>query len=497
MSKGKEGRRASVAFSRLSVMARFLVLWIALALFAAFNVLAPGLPVAVHNPALSVAISSIAGASGLALLCLGVWRFMSLGRVSDLFTGLAFGTLAVGNLLMGVLIPSGLVPQPEPKAVGYLVLLKRALGAGLLLGGLSGDARLEVTVRARAAWGSAGLVAVALVVATGGILAGADRLADPLGADAQALLATGETIVDFLHGQHLALVLASGGVAAFYLFATLECVALYVRLSEPHLGWLAVALSLLTCSQVFSVLFPPVAIDYVGTADAFRLVAYLVLLFSLVDGLVRELGQRAAAEQRLRISRDLHDGLAQHVGLLNLRLIRATAPDRQDKARLRDLEAARRVAERALVEARQIIATLRAETVSREDLGHALAVFADESGRNYDVEVVTAVTGDLSTVSATDQADILRIASEALSNAVRHGRASRIEIGVTLQGEGLELRVKDNGRGFDPEESLAGDGLGLRSLQERLERRGGRILLDTAPGRGTVVHALFPLRAHE
>lgn len=479
---------------KVPIMVRFLLLWLALALFAALSIAAPGLPVAMRSPLMAVAVSSMAGVIGLALACLGVWRFHLFGRVFDLFAGLAFGTLAASNLLLGVLIPLGLLPLPVPQSLVYLVLLKRTLGGGLLLGGLlAGDASVASPLRTRAAWGSAAVVGAGLALATGGILADAAPRARLLGAEAQDLLARGEVIVDFLPGQHPALVVAGGGLVALYLFTTLACVVLYQRRSDPETGWLAVALSLLACSQLFAVLFPPVATDYVNTGDALRLAAYLVLLFSLVAGLIRELVQRVSQQERLRISQDLHDGLTQHVGLLNLRLARAAAPGRPPQDRLRDLEAARRIAERAMVEARQIITTLRVGLVSRETLAESLAGFAEEFGRNHDVDVVTAITGDLSSVRAADQADLLRIVSETASNAVRHGRASRIEIGLTLQRGSLELRVGDNGSGFDPEEAMAAGGVGLRSLHERLGRRGGQLFLDAAPGRGTTVRALLPL----
>jgi signal transduction histidine kinase len=84
----------------------------------------------------------------------------------------------------------------------------------------------------------------------------------------------------------------------------------------------------------------------------------------------------------------------------------------------------------------------------------------------------------------------LRILREAITNAVRHGRASRIKIWLTREGR-LHLKVSDNGVGFDPA-VVVGDGFGLVSMRERVRDLGGELRVDSELGSGTVVEAVVP-----
>jgi len=90
---------------------------------------------------------------------------------------------------------------------------------------------------------------------------------------------------------------------------------------------------------------------------------------------------------------------------------------------------------------------------------------------------------------------LLRICQEAVSNAIRHGRATRIHITVEFDENAVTLSIADNGCGFNPGDPIAaatGKHLGLIGMAERAERIGGRFLITSAPGAGTVVQASSP-----
>ena len=82
---------------------------------------------------------------------------------------------------------------------------------------------------------------------------------------------------------------------------------------------------------------------------------------------------------------------------------------------------------------------------------------------------------------------IFRVAQEAVTNAVRHAEANRIELSLRRTGDRVALRVRDDGRGFDPDASEAGVGIG--GMRDRLALLGGELALSSAPGRGTTVEA--------
>lgn len=88
---------------------------------------------------------------------------------------------------------------------------------------------------------------------------------------------------------------------------------------------------------------------------------------------------------------------------------------------------------------------------------------------------------------------LFRIVQEALTNAVRHGRPSKVEVRMRAAGDLLELEVSDDGRGFDPEgRAHRGRRLGLTSMRERAAALGGELSIRSAPGEGTTVHLEVP-----
>jgi signal transduction histidine kinase len=134
-----------------------------------------------------------------------------------------------------------------------------------------------------------------------------------------------------------------------------------------------------------------------------------------------------------------------------------------------------------------------------------VGTFADEFAQNYDVDVrfVVGEEAPRVLVGAGIEAELLRIAHEALSNALRHGAASTIRLMLGVVGAGVQLRIVDDGRGFDPatlairgrtecSAGMIGGGLGLRSMRERVERHGGALVLEGAPGQGVSVQVWLP-----
>ena len=85
---------------------------------------------------------------------------------------------------------------------------------------------------------------------------------------------------------------------------------------------------------------------------------------------------------------------------------------------------------------------------------------------------------------------IYRLVQEAVNNAVRHANARRVEVAVRKQREGVSVTVQDDGAGFDTRFLR---GLGLLGMEERVRRLGGRLKINSEPGRGTLVHAALPV----
>ncbi len=204
----------------------------------------------------------------------------------------------------------------------------------------------------------------------------------------------------------------------------------------------------------------------------------------------RRHGASAALEaqerERARVARDLHDEVNQALTGLVLRLeaLRAKAPpDLSD-----DLEETSAVARQAMEELLTLARQLRPTALDDLGLKAALAGLVEEVGRQ--TGIATAFESDESAGSFHQLPDELqlvtyRVAQEALSNAVRHSGARHIRVRLTLTGDGLELRVSDDGAGFDASEPPAG--LGVAGMRERAMLVGAAFGIESRPGLGTRV----------
>ena len=195
--------------------------------------------------------------------------------------------------------------------------------------------------------------------------------------------------------------------------------------------------------------------------------------------------QLASAEERRRLARDLHDGLAQDVLYIAMQA-RALVERHPETESLRGLLSA---SERALDESRGAIGSLTYPI--DEPFGSVLGSCVREVATRAGAEASVRVDGEPEPSAAVREA-VLRIAREATCNAARHGRASHVL--VTLQaGDPLRLTVTDDGIGFDAEAALRdGHGFGLESMQERARTVGGTLSIWSGPGEGTEISATLP-----
>jgi signal transduction histidine kinase len=215
--------------------------------------------------------------------------------------------------------------------------------------------------------------------------------------------------------------------------------------------------------------------------------AYLLLAGAVVAELRTERRDQArlvASEERERVARELHDGVAQelvHV-LAQARRLDAQQPG---PASARLLAAATR----AFDESRAAISTLRAPLA--EPLGAALERVTGELGRRLELDVRVHADPAV-TVDAATQHVLLRIVGEALTNAARHGNAPHVTVELR-GGHPSHLTVRDDGCGFDPDLQRIPDGcFGLISMRERAAAAGGRLAINSAPGRGTELELTLP-----
>lgn len=209
--------------------------------------------------------------------------------------------------------------------------------------------------------------------------------------------------------------------------------------------------------------------------------------------IIREkLTAEAAAEERERIAREFHDTLEQELVGLALRLDAATTKVNDSKPR-ELLEAARRLVGNIQAEARGIVRNLRARALDDgAPLPEAIASAVAGLGHERAIEIHTE--GETRRLPGLTEHELLRIAQEATTNAVKHGRAERIEIALAFAPDQVRLRVTDNGHGFDVERDGTKPGhFGLIGMRERVQKLGGRLHLQSRPGAGATLEATVPL----
>jgi signal transduction histidine kinase len=194
----------------------------------------------------------------------------------------------------------------------------------------------------------------------------------------------------------------------------------------------------------------------------------------------------AGAGERARIARELHDSISQD--LFSLRLLagglrRALPADSPLHPRV---EAMERTMSGTLHEMQALLLELR--PVALRDAGLLAAL--DELCRAYSDRLGITVEADLEPIELDPATEptVLRVVQEALANAVKHARPSRVVLRVRDAGEGrAELSVSDDGAGFDPARAAERHGMGLDLMRERVTEVGGELQLESAPGEGTTV----------
>lgn len=190
-----------------------------------------------------------------------------------------------------------------------------------------------------------------------------------------------------------------------------------------------------------------------------------------------ELQSVATDAARTRLAADLHDGIAQ--ALTHARFELELLSMQQGEEEAEELRRARGAADAALTEVRRTIGELRDEMPLTDSLAHhvdTVRAFA-----RVPIELVIEGDGEPEQVVA---GEVLRMAQEALSNALRHSGCSRVAIELQLDRDGLVLSVVDDGSGIGPDVQA---GVGLASMRERAEAVGGDIRIGPAPGGGTEV----------
>jgi signal transduction histidine kinase len=282
-----------------------------------------------------------------------------------------------------------------------------------------------------------------------------------------------------------------GGVRSFPLTLSFAALALLGTVAVVGFGlrfrvngrdldsWLTLALTLTLCSDLHYVLSPVLSSRYVLPGDFLRLLGYGVLLVGVWRAISQAEFGRAVADERARVAREIHDGLAQYLFALSTQVSMlesgASLPDLLP--RMKEATAA------AQQEARFAVLALSSASGSAP-FDAALSRYVEFLTADGALEVDLDVDPGVS-LAPDEQIEIFRIVQEGLANARRHAGARRAVVTIGRRAGRRLVRVEDDGRGFDGEGTEVGQG--LTNMRRRADAIEGAFRLTTSPGRGTAL----------
>ena len=462
-------------------------------------------------PSLDLVLDTLTTGVAVAVAAMGWARYREQGQPVALFQTAAFLVLGATNTSTVVLELTGLDSRTGStlgapgQAPLYVFTLTRLLAACLLLAGSMEALRNH---HPRRAWPVLGGSAIAtclalalLAVPSGSLPALASIAAVSPGAGAVSAGAP-------IPALTLLGAAASVLVAALYLGAAGVSRRLYRRDGSVGEAYLAVGLVVAGFAQIADA-FPGQYTGVVTSGDLLRLAFDAILLIGIQADIHATLGQlqaanlslarlqtleveRAALAERARLSRELHDGVAQSLWLAKLKVGRLAAlPELGLEAAALAGELGTAI-EAGLVEAQQAVVAMRTPGEPSGTLRDLLARSVNEFADRFGVRVEFDCSPDLPQLSPRAQAEALRIAQEALTNVRRHADATVVRVRARVTDGRLVVDVGDNGCGFDPA-AVSGASFGLAGMRERAALIGGEVRIESAPRDGTRIRLFLPL----
>lgn len=208
--------------------------------------------------------------------------------------------------------------------------------------------------------------------------------------------------------------------------------------------------------------------------------------------------QLAVLEERDHLAREMHDTLAQVLGYLHLKAAttrrRLASGDVSDAEQ--EIQEMEDLAHEAYVDVREAILGLRETVAPAEGLVGSIRQYLQKFSRQFGITTRLVPVGDVNTALRPEaEVQLVRVIQEALTNVRKHAGASTVTVRLENRDGELEISIEDDGCGFDASrvERQEGRSFGMQSMRERVERAGGALVIDSAPGEGTRVIVRLPV----
>lgn len=389
-------------------------------------------------------------------------RFSVEGRALDLLLAAGFCVAGIGTLVFGI-VPV-LDGGPQQAAEGWAVLGSRVLAATLIVLALIVPGK-RIASRGRALLVGIPSVLVALLAIWLSLrgLGVADSLLNP----------------NSRGGRPFEVTLTLSLLALLALVAVVGFALRYRGHGEDLDSWLALGATLTLFAELHYVL-TPLSSDVVSLGDFLRLLSYGVLLVGVWRAISFAEFGRAVAEERARVARDIHDGLAQYLFAVSthVSMLESGAPLDATLPKLKEAAAA------AQQEARFAVLALSSAS-GNAPFDAALRRYVEFLTADGALEVDLEIDSEM-LLAPDEQIEVFRIVQEGLANVRKHAGARRTTVRIGQRGARRIVSVSDDGVGFDhADDSSAGQG--LKNMRRRAETIDGGFELRSQPGRGTAV----------
>jgi signal transduction histidine kinase len=433
-----------------------------LALFLAY----PLLQTSWDMPGLRLVLQTTMALAGLLVAVLAAVRFSVEGRRLDLLLATGFFVMSLSSFAFAI----------GPQLGGHTI--QPAEGWSALLGGIVGQALIAAApfLRGRTKyrdWAIANAVAaagLALLIAWSLLRAAGTGLPnlDPAATDSQPFYLTGTLALQ----AFIALIALIGWGERF-------------RTRRDDLArWLALGFTLMLFAALHLVFQPLLASTYVSQGDFLRMLAYVLILVGAWRAIrFAEFG-RVVAEERARVAREIHDGLAQYLFAVSTHasMLEAGAPVDEVAPRLKE------AALLAQQEARFAILALSSAS-GTAPFDAALRRYVDFLTADGMLEVELEIDTSIR-LAPDEQIEVFRIVQEGLANVRRHANARQAEVTIGERPFGERyVTITDDGTGFDGDETPGGQG--LKNMRARAESIEGGFSLRSTPGRGTALEVVL------
>jgi signal transduction histidine kinase len=416
-------------------------------------------------PQLRLVLQTGMALAGLLVAVLAAVRFSVEGRKVDLLlaSGFFVTSFSAAAFAIGPLLGGGRLHRPE--------------GWAALVGGLVGQALIAAAPffsrrSRRREW------------AVGNAVAGTGLALAVLWTVLRAHAGSLPALTPDGGAQTFALTIALGTQALLYLVAIVGWGLRLKGHGDDLARWLALGFTLQLFASIHLVFAPLRGTAYVAEGDFLRMLAYGVMLVGAWRAIHSSELRRAVAEERARVAREIHDGLAQYLFAVSThaQMLEAGAPPEEALTRLK---AAATLAQQ---EARFAILAL-SSAGGTAPFDAALRRYVEFLTADGVLEVELDVDPSIR-LAPDEQIEIFRIVQEGLANVRQHAAATRAEVVIGQRAFGERfVTIHDDGEGFDGEVSAAGQG--LRNMRARAESIQGGFSLSTAPGRGTALEVVL------